>query len=312
MEYQAPPKPDNPVKIWLTAVRPFAYSASVTAVLLGFAVAFYEGYPVLWGRLFITLFGVVAFHTAANLLNDRYDFERGLDKQVLPMSGAVVRGWLTPEQVTRAAVGLIVFGSLCGLWLAWVAGWTVLALGALGAIIVLFYTRSGFCLKYTALGDLAIFLTFGILPVLGTYWVQTESIGIRPVLWSLPLVAYTVGILHANNWHDLESDPKSGCRTVASNLGDRRSSVYYRILMLGPFIMVAIYMLAGLTVFPALRSPFTLFAVLLVLPKALKLIRINRETDFQSFMMLDGLTAQMQMGFGLLLAVAFIVGRYLA
>lgn len=305
-------KLSNPIKVWITAVRPFAYSASVSAVLLGTAIAFYEGQTILWGRYLLTFIGVMIFHTAANLLNDRFDYERGLDREVLPMSGAVVRGWLTPGQVTRAAVGLLIIGIVIGLALTWMAGWPILILGICGTLLVLFYTRSGFCLKYAALGDLAIFLAFGVLPVFGAYFVQAEAFSFRPFLWSLPLVSYTVGILHANNWHDLESDPESGCRTVASNLGEHRSAVYYRLLMLGPFLLVIFFFLSGMLIFSSFQSPITVFAVLLVFPVAIKLVRINRQSDPAAFMMLDGLTARLQLPFGLLLSLAFFVGKYLS
>ncbi|HDQ45063.1 MAG TPA: prenyltransferase [bacterium] len=303
-------KPSNRFGIWITATRPFAYSASVSAVLLGAALAYYEGYPPQWVRFFLTLTGVLAFHTAANLLNDRVDFDRGVDRDVQPTSGAVVRGWLTPDQAARAAAGILMFGIGIGLVLTRMAGLPILFLGLAGTLLVLFYTRAGFCLKYAALGDPTVFVAFGVLPVLGTYFVQAGRFGIRPFLWTLPLVSYTVGILHANNWRDRESDPECGCRTLASVLGDRRSAVYYRLLVLGPFVLVLLYFLLGRTTFPSLRSPVTVLAVLSVLPSALKRARIDRLSDPDSFLMLDGLTARMQLLFGLLLSLAFFLGRY--
>ena len=304
-------KPHSLFKIWLTAVRPFAYTASVTSVLLGTAIAFYTGASIHWMRFILTLIGVVCFHTSANLLNDRFDFERGLDQQVLPMSGAVVRGWLTPIQVTRAAAGLLIVGTLIGLVLFHQTGWPVLALGVLGTLLVLGYTRSGICLKYAALGDLTIFLAFGALPVFGTFWVQTMTFHVLPIIWSLPLVAYTVAILHANNWHDLESDPQKGCRTVASLFGDRGSAVYYRLLILGPLVWILVAVLLGLIVRQINLGPYSLALCLLILPKAIHLSRINRHRAPEKFMMLDGLTARIQMAFGLLLSVAFAIGSFL-
>jgi len=115
-------------------VRPFAYTASVLAAALGAASARHSGYPVRWGPFGVTLLGVLCFHTAAHLRNDCFDHRRGLDTQVLPTSGAVVRGWVTEKQA--------------------------------------------FC------------------------WL--------PVLWSVPLSLLTVGILHANNWRDIETDGPRG------------------------------------------------------------------------------------------------------
>ena len=231
---------------WITAVRPFAYPASCTPVLLGLAIAYHAGHAARWGRFAVTLAGVFCFHTAANLLNDVFDYRRGLDRDVRPTSGAVVRGWLTERQVLRAALGLLTVGVLCGLWLAYVTGWPILLLGVAGAVIALGYTGPGFCLKYAGLGDAAIFLTFGVLPVLGTFWVQAGSFSWLPVLWSVPLGALTVGILHANNRRDLATDPTMGCRTLASRLGEQGSARYYRLLLLGPFVFVLALLLCNL------------------------------------------------------------------
>ena len=117
------------VKTWFIAVRPFAYTASVLAVLLGLALSYHMGYPFRWGLAIVTLLGVVFFHTAANLLNDCYDHKHGLDTEVNPVSGAVVRGLLTEKQVFRGAFLFLVIGIACGLYLFARAGWVVLLLG---------------------------------------------------------------------------------------------------------------------------------------------------------------------------------------
>lgn len=299
-------------KIWITAVRPFAYPASVLSVVLGLALARYAGYPTRWGVLLLTLCGVVCFHTAANLLNDCFDFRRGLDTEVQPTSGALVRGWLTERQVLRAAAGFLAIGVICGLLLVWQTGWIVLALGIAGAGIVLAYTRSGFCLKYAGLGDLGIFLAFGLLPVFGTFWVQAREFRWLPVFWSLPLVSLTVAILHANNRRDFEGDRTKGCRTPAGLLGERGSALYYRALVLGPYLLVALLVMLSLLPGGAVfLCPLTVLIVLPSLPLALRLARTRRETAPELFAMLDARTAQTQIVFGTLLAAAFFIAPYL-
>lgn len=301
---------ESRLAIWLTAVRPFAYSASVLAVVLGLALARYLGHPIRWWPFVLTLVGVVCFHTAANLLNDCYDHWRGIDRQVLPTSGAVVRGWLTERQVFRGAMVCLAIGAACGLVLVYHAGWVVLLLGAIGSVMVLGYTTPGFCFKYAGLGDLAILCAFGVLPVFGTYWVQARTFSWAPVVWSLPLVCYTVGILHANNWRDLASDGGQGCRTVAGLLGDRGSAWYYRSLVLGPFVFLGISMLAG-SFFGSSQPPPTVALAYLVLPAAAKLATVDRQRDAGALARLDAKTAQIQMGFGILLALGFFVGCHI-
>ncbi len=304
-------RPASTLRIWLTAVRPFAYTASVLTVALGAAMAYQAGYSLRWGPLALTLLGVVCFHTAANLLNDCFDHRRGLDRQVFPVSGAVVRGWITERQAFRAAMLCVAVGGLCGFALVAIAGWVVLLLGITGAICALGYTTPRFCFKYTGLGDLAVFMAFGVLPVFGTWWVQTRTFSWLPILWGIPLVSLTVGILHSNNWRDLETDGGRGCRTVAGWLGFEGSRRYYQLLVLAPLALTALYV--GLGRIPRLNLPTPPLALLafLALPLAWRLARIRPDEDVQTFGMLDAKTAQLHMIFGVLATAAFWIGRYL-
>lgn len=305
------PREVSRLKVWLTAVRPFAYSASALAVVLGMALARYSGYPIRWGAFAVTLLGVICFHTAANLLNDCFDHRRGLDTQVVPTSGAVVRGWISEAQAFRAGIVLLAAGTGCGLFLTWQAGWVVLLLGGLGCLFAVGYTTPRWCFKYIGLGDLTIFFSFGILVVFGAFWVQARHFHWLPVLWSVPPVLLTVGILHANNWRDIESDPSKGCRTVANVLGSRGSEAYYRILVLGPFVLVAGYLLLDLFPGLGLHTPPATLAAFLALPLAVRLSRVRRHGTPEQFAMLDGSTAQLHLAFTVLCSAAFLISRHL-
>jgi 1,4-dihydroxy-2-naphthoate octaprenyltransferase len=281
--------------VWLTAVRPFAYTASVLPVLIGLAAAAAAGYPLRWGLAALTLLGVVCFHTAANLLNDAVDFRRGLDSEVLPTSGAIVRGWLTGGQVVRAARLFLAVGILCGVVLAWKAGWVVLALGLAGGVLTLLYTRPGFCLKYSGWGDPVIFATFSLLPLFGAYWVQARDFSWLPLMWSLPAGSLAVAILHANNWRDLERDRAAGCRTVAGRLGPAGSARYYRFLLLLPYAVLALA-LAWRLALGGPMFPFGASLPFLSLPLAAGLLRAGSGRLER----LDSSTARLHAAFGLL------------
>ena len=298
-------------KKWVTAVRPFAYTASVLPVLLGISLSFYNGYKISWLNFIITVLGVVCFQSATNLINDCYDYKRGLDKMVTPVSGAVVRGWLTGRQVLIAAMLFMMLGCACGLFLVMVAGWPVLWLGVIGVLIALGYTRNGLCLKYAGLGDLSVFMALGVLPVIGSYWVQAQEFSWLPIIWAPVISLFTVAILHANNWRDLESDKDNSCRTVAGMLGAAGSSVYYRILVFGPFVLITLFV--GLSYLPGVLYdvPLTTLATFLALPLVIKLSHVNPEKDIKTFIMLDGKTAQAQLVFGLLLAISFFVAAFI-
>ncbi len=308
--------PASKFQVWKTAVRPFAYTATVSAVVLGLAIAHFDGFDINWLNFFITLFGVVFFHTAGNLINDVIDHKKGVDTMVFPVSGAVVRGWLTGKQAMKGAMIFLAGGMACGFYLVFALGWPVLALGLIGVGLTIAYTRTGFSLKYIGLGDLTIFITCGMLPVFGTYWVQTQTFSILPILWSLPIVLITVGILHANNWRDIKTDNAKDCKTVASALGEKRSSTYYKVLILSPFILVCAYIAIGLI--PGLSflssmvpPPLVALIVFLAFPPALKLAKFKKEDDMQTFMMLDGKTAQLQMQFAILLTVGLVISSFL-
>jgi 1,4-dihydroxy-2-naphthoate polyprenyltransferase len=221
---------------WLISIRPFALSASSMPVIFGAVAAAVVGGAHLNVPLFLlSLLAMMTLHSAANMLNDVQDFRKGLDMEPTPVSGAVVRGLLTPEQVMRGAIALIVIGSLIGLVIVWRVGLPILYIGAAGLAVGIFYTGKPFTLKYHGLGDLAVFLDFGILGALGAWTVQTGRLSWLPVIWAVPMSMVVVAIVHANNWRDIAGDTGRTVTTMASLLGDRGSLIYYGVLIFGPF-----------------------------------------------------------------------------
>lgn len=298
---------------WLVAARTFALPASTMPVVFGTAAAVTVGGAAFHPGLFAAaLLAMVLLHTGANMLSDVTDFRKGLDREATPASGAVVRGYLSDKQVQRGAVLLLATGSVIGLWLASRVGWPLLWIGLAGVAIGVGYTL-GPALKYRALGDLAVFLDFGILGALGAWTVQTGRLSWRPALWAVPMSLLVIGILHANNWRDIATDrERAGIHTVASLLGDRGSFVYYGALIFGPFIIVTALAAIGI-VRPdaACGMPWPALLVWLALPLALKLWGQARRraspvhpTDFVA---LDGATARLNLAFGLLCTAGFIL-----
>ncbi len=251
-------------------------------------------------RFLLSLLTMVVLHAAANMLSDVFDFRRGLDKDVTPVSGAVVRGWLSPTAATRGAAVLFATGTALGLFLAATTGWTLLVIGGIGIAVGVFYT----VLKYHALGDLAVFLNFGILGALGAWVVQTKSFSWVPVVWTVPMSMLVIGILHANNWRDSISDTEKRVTTIAGLLGDTGSLRYYQALIFGPFIILpALIFLPG-AAGRLPRLPVTFLLTLLALPRALELSRRARHRRAPrkplDFIILDGATADYNLLFGLL------------
>ena len=166
------------------------------------------------------------------------------------------------------------------------------------------------------MGDLCVFLSFGVLPLFGSFWVQAEVFAWQPILWSLPPGLLTVGILHANNWRDMRSDPEEGCLTPAAMLGERGAAVYYRLLLAIPFALVAAYVLLARVPGVEFPAPLTTLVVVLAVPLAAGLWRraasVVKDEERQALDDLDARTAQTHMVFNLLLLAGFIAANYLS
>lgn len=305
------------MKRWLVAARTFALPASSMPVVFGTAMAVAVGGAAFRPGLFLAaLLAMMILHTGANMLSDVRDSQKGLDREVSPVSGAIVRGWLTEAQVRRAAVGLLAVGSAIGLWLVARAGLPLLWIGLVGVALGVSYSM-GPGLKYRALGDLTVFLNFGVLGALGAWTVQTGRLSWWPVLWAVPMSLLVVGILHANNWRDIATDrERAAVRTFAGHLGDIGSLRYYQFLVFGPFGMVtALVLLRWGWPSVAWAMPWPLLLVWLSFPLAWRLngkaLRRAAPAAPLDFITLDGATAQLNLAFGVLATIGLVLHRIL-
>ena len=294
------------LKKWVIAARPWALPASTMPVLFGTSLAWViAGAHVHAGRFLLALLAMVVLHSAANMLSDVFDAHRGLDRDVTPVSGAIARGWLTGRQVAIGSILLFIIGSALGLALVLMTGRVLLIIGGLGVLIGVSYTF----LKYRALGDLAVFLNFGLLGSLGAWVVQTGSFSWLPVIWAVPQAALVIAILHANNWRDTVTDKERKVTTVASLLGDKGSLFYYGFLLFGSMTYIfALILLLRILPGRLTAMPLTFLLVVLALPKALDLWGRARRRHAprrpMDFIILDGATSQYNLVFGVLCILA--------
>jgi 1,4-dihydroxy-2-naphthoate octaprenyltransferase len=309
LESSAPIPSPPAFKRWLVAVRPWSFPASTMPVAFGTALAVvmrearFSPLRFLWA-----IATMVLLHAAANILSDVFDFRHGLDREVTPVSGAVVRGWLTDVQAGRGAAVLFGLGTVSGLVIAATAGRSLFVVGGIGVAVGAGYTL----LKARALGDLAVFLDFGLLGAAGAWVVQAGSFSWLPVLWTVPMAMLVIAILHANNWRDIASDGERRVSTVAGHLGDRGSLAYYGALIFGPMLIdLAFIALPRLSGGPLRPMPWTFLLVLLALPNALRLwgraVRRAAPRAPLDFIILDGATASHNLVFGLLSTAAVIL-----
>ena len=299
------------LKKWIIAARPWALPASTMPVIFGTSLAYVVGKaPLAPFRFLLALVAMMFLHSAANMLSDVFDSGRGLDTEVTPVSGAIVRGWLSPKAVAAGSAVLFALGIGLGLWLVAITGTVLLVIGGVGVAIGAFYTL----LKYHALGDLAVFLNFGILGGLGAWTVQTRQFSWIPAIWTVPMAMLVVAILHANNWRDTISDTERRVTTFASILKDRGSLAYYGFLLFGSMAIIF-----GLMIVPRIVSrdlpamPWTFAVVLIALPRALQLwgraLRRRQPRRPLDFVILDGATSQYNLLFGLFCTAALWLER---
>ncbi len=172
------------------------------------------------------------------------------------------------------------------------------------------YSCTAVRLKYRGFGDFSVFSVFGILGSLGAWTLQTETPSWIPVAWGIPAGLLIIGILHANNWRDIEGDTAHSSRSIASILGDRGSLIYYGVLLFLPFALVACYVFIPRVAGRWTAMPAGCLLVFLALPFALKLFRqgLLRRTPAlpADFVGLDGETGKLNLVFGLLLAAGVL------
>lgn len=227
------------------AARPKTLVAAAAPVLIGTGLASFQGFfqplPAL-----MALVGALLIQIVTNLANDYYDFVRGADtaERVGPVR-VTQAGLLTPAAVRRAIVVVMVAAVLVGSYLVWVGGWPILWVGVLSLVCAVAYTGGPFPLAYLGLGDLFVFVFFGLVAVAGTYWVQARALPPDVLLAGVGVGALSTAILVVNNLRDLATDTRAGKRTLAVRIGRFATAVQYTILLVvgvaAPVLGILVY-----------------------------------------------------------------------
>lgn len=298
------------------ASRPWSFPASTMPVIFGTVLAVTLGAAEFKPLLFVmSLIGMILMHSGANVLSDVNDWKQGLDTEITPVSGAIVRGYFNTKQGLMLGLAMMGIGCGIGLALVYLVGIPILIIGIVGVAFGAFYSAPPFALKYHALGDFAVFMDFGILGSLGAWTVQTGHMSAVAAVWAIPMAMLVVGILHANNWRDMLSDTGGGIKTVASLLGDRNSLSYYGFLVFGPFVLVLGIIAATNLLAFQVKMPLTCLLVLFALPTALKLWKRGcaraESANPVDFILLDKGTADLNLVFGLLYTISLLLGKLL-
>jgi 1,4-dihydroxy-2-naphthoate octaprenyltransferase len=230
----------NFFQAWWLAIRPRTLPAAASGVAMGSALAWHDGSFQLLPAL-AALFVAMLLQIGSNVANDVFDFERGADtSERLGPTRVTQAGYLTPIQVKRGLYVILGLAVLLGLYLAALRGWTVILLGIAAMISAVAYTGGPFPLGYHGLGDVFVFIFFGLAAVAGTYFVQVGSVSIAAWWMAVPVGLIVTAILVVNNLRDLESDRKAGKNTLAVRFGERGAKTEYVFCMVVAYLMVPV------------------------------------------------------------------------
>ena len=287
------------MKYWFFAIRPKTLSLSLVPVIVGIALAWGETHLLYPLPALAALLAALLIQIGTNLHNDAEDFARGADtEERLGPPRATAQGWLTAAAVKRGAYLAFSLAFLIGLYLVWRGGWPILAIGLISLLAGYAYTGGPKPIAYSASGELFVFLFFGLVAVLGSYYLQTLSLSLNALVVACAIGLLAAAVLLVNNYRDLQSDRKAGKLTLTHYLGRKRSQTLYAFLILTPFLLPLL--LSGLAA--------TVWLVLLALPVALLLLRrFVSEAPGPGFNQILARTALLQLLYGVLLTSALLL-----
>lgn len=301
-------------KIWLMALRPQSFTASLIPALMGPTIALWmqaKGlmqFRVSWFHFWVVIVGCLAIHSVSNLVNDYVDYQRSLDKS--DNSGAInmlVRGEMTLTAMRVEILVCAFIAASIGGYLLWVAGShavVLLGLVIFGALSAYFYTAPPLSLKYRGWGDIQVILSFGVLMVFGAFYVQTWQFSWLPMVYALPIGLLVDDILHLNNFRDMQADQDGGIATLALKLGEQGTKNWHYMLSFGAYLMVILLIATG-------SLPLWSLLTLISLPYAIKLAQeVQGSSPITVDPMIVGRGAALHAQFGILMMFGFNLDRW--
>ena len=229
---------------WVMAMRPQTLPVSMGPVLVGTSVAFVEGEVQVAAALAAAL-GALLLQIGSNFANDVFDFEKGADTEDrIGPPRATQLGLLSPAALKWGMVVVFALAILVGLYLSFVAGPVIVVVGLVSIAAAVAYTGGPWPLGYHGLGDVAVFVFFGLVAVVGTAFVQLGSVPGLAWVAAVPVGALATAILVVNNLRDIDLDERAGKRTLATRLGRTGTRVEWLGLVAGAYLMTIVVWLS--------------------------------------------------------------------
>lgn len=288
---------------WMIAIRPWAFPASAMPVLVSVAYLFWTGAEMNWLMALWVLVTMMLFHAAGNTWSDYFDFRKKVDTDDTFGAKTLTTGMFQPSEIRNLAIVLISLACLSGIGIVLCTDIRILWFGLAGAFLAMAYPY----LKYNALGDVDILLTFAFIPTVGVSLAVTGAID-WSILWiAVPVGLITDGILHSNNTRDIMTDSRAGIRTMAMGMGVKAAAWLYVFEVIFPFLWVGVCSLAGIL-------PFSTIVIFMAVPIAIacaKTMTNSVKGGPGLIADLDIRTSNLQLAFSLLLSAAFVIARFL-
>jgi len=233
-------------RAWVTAARVPTLPAAVSPILVGAAAAARGGHFRPLASL-VALVSSVLIQIGTNLANDLFDFKKGADagERLGPLR-VTQAGLLSPGEVAAGTIVSFGLAALLGLYLVHVAGWPLLVVGILSIASGVLYTGGPWPLGYHGLGDLFVFIFFGLVATMGTYYVNADSLSVPALVVSIPIALLVTAILVVNNLRDIEPDRAAGKFTLAVLIGARATRLEYAVMVTVAYLMPLAMRLSGM------------------------------------------------------------------
>ena len=288
-------------KAWVMATRPKTLAAAFVPVAVGTAVAWADGKFAFLAAL-AALVGAMLIQIGTNLANDYFDFRKGADtEERLGPTRVVQAGLLSESAVRNAMILTFALSAVVGGYLVFVGGWPILVIGILSIMSGVAYTGGPYPLGYNGLGDVFVFIFFGLIAVTGTYYVQALEWSMASLIASVPVGLLSVAILIVNNYRDIDTDVKAGKRTLAVRMGRKGTQIQYILALLLAYVVPVIQFAVNTA------NPWVLLPVISG-PLAVKLVSELLTKQGSELNSVLEKTAKLLVVFGLLYAIGIALG----
>jgi len=289
------------LKIWAEAARPKTLAAGFIPVFVGASFAWADGNFHTAASL-VALFCALLIQIGTNFANDYFDFKKGGDSpNRIGFTRAVAAGLISPETMLKATILTMGLAFVAGLYLVWIGGFVILAIGVLSLLFGILYTGGPYPLAYNGLGDLFVFIFFGIVAVMGTYYVNTLNWSEPALIASLAVGALCVNILVINNLRDVNEDRVTGKRTLGVIFGEKTLKIEYTVMLVLAFIIPVILWF---------HYSFSIYMLipLLTIPLSIPLLKqVWFHTDKSTLNLTLERTARLMVLFGILFSTGILI-----